>query len=149
MDIDFKEQLERERQKVDDVFEFKNSKIGRGTYGHVYKAKSKDPTDTKEYALKQIEGTGLSMSACREISVSTLTDLMHQDLSSLIIIHKYTCFKLLRELKHVNVISLQRVFLSHGDRKVWLLFDYAEHDLWVRSDCRMASPSEASLSIFT
>jgi cyclin-dependent kinase 8/11 len=37
---------------------------------------------------------------------------------------------LLRELKHPNVISLQRVFLSHTDRKVWLLFDYAEHDLW-------------------
>jgi hypothetical protein len=37
----------------------------------------------------------------------------------------------LRELKHVNVINLQRVFLSHADRKVWLLFDYAEHDLWV------------------
>ena len=26
-------------------------------------------TDSKEYALKQIEGTGLSMSACREIAV--------------------------------------------------------------------------------
>ncbi len=63
-------------------------------------------TDQKEYALKQIEGTGLSMSACREIA-------------------------LLRELKHPNVINLQRVFLSHTDRKVWLLFDYAEHDLWV------------------
>ncbi len=62
--------------------------------------------DQKEYALKQIEGTGLSMSACREIA-------------------------LLRELKHPNVINLQRVFLSHTDRKVWLLFDYAEHDLWV------------------
>nr|XP_053629190.1 cyclin-dependent kinase 8-like isoform X3 [Cherax quadricarinatus] len=37
---------------------------------------------------------------------------------------------LLRELKHPNVINLQRVFLSHADRKVWLLFDYAEHDLW-------------------
>lgn len=63
--------------------------------------------DQKEYALKQIEGTGLSMSACREIA-------------------------LLRELKHPNVINLQRVFLSHTDRKVWLLFDYAEHDLWVK-----------------
>ena len=40
-------------------------------------------------------------------------------------------FQLLRELKHPNVISLQKVFLSHTDRKVWLLFDYAEHDLWV------------------
>lgn len=105
MDLDFKEILEKERQKVEDVFDFKNTKIGRGTYGHVYKAKKKDSSDNREYALKQIEGAGLSMSACREIS-------------------------LLRELKHRNVISLQRVFLSHGDRKVWLLFDYAEHDLW-------------------
>lgn len=40
--------------------------------------------------------------------------------------------QLLRELKHPNVISLQKVFLSHADRKVWLLFDYAEHDLWVK-----------------
>lgn len=31
----------------------------------------------------------------------------------------------------MNVISLRKVFLSHADRKVWLLFDYAEHDLWV------------------
>lgn len=49
----------------------------------------------------------------------------------------YDCYglfllQLLRELKHPNVISLQKVFLSHADRKVWLLFDYAEHDLWVR-----------------
>lgn len=29
-------------------------------------------SDTKDYALKQIEGTGLSMSACREIAVSNL-----------------------------------------------------------------------------
>ena len=31
------------------------------------------------------------------------------------------------------MIALQRVFLSHADRKVWLLFDFAEHDLWVSS----------------
>lgn len=42
--------------------------------------------------------------------------------------------QLLRELKHPNVIALQKVFLSHSDRKVWLLFDYAEHDLWVSAD---------------
>jgi len=42
--------------------------------------------------------------------------------------------QLLRELKHTNVISLQKVFLSHQDRKVWLLFDFAEHDLWVSDD---------------
>lgn len=29
----------------------------------------------REFALKQIEGTGLSMSACREIAVSNIYDL--------------------------------------------------------------------------
>jgi cyclin-dependent kinase 8/11 len=28
------------------------------------------------------------------------------------------------------VITLQKVYLSHADRKVYLLFDFAEHDLW-------------------
>ena len=49
--------------------------------------------------------SGISMSACREIAI-------------------------LRELDHPHVIKLHRVFLSHTDHKVWLLFDYAEHDLW-------------------
>lgn len=106
MDYDFKVKLTGERERVEDLFEYEGCKVGRGTYGHVYKAKRKDGKDDKDYALKQIEGTGISMSACREIA-------------------------LLRELKHPNVISLQKVFLSHADRKVWLLFDYAEHDLWV------------------
>ncbi|XP_064604308.1 cyclin-dependent kinase 8-like isoform X2 [Liolophura sinensis] len=105
MDYDFKVKTALERAKVEDLFDFEGCKVGRGTYGHVYKAKRKASPDGREYALKQIEGTGISMSACREIA-------------------------LLRELKHPNVISLQKVFLSHADRKVWLLFDYAEHDLW-------------------
>jgi len=111
MDFEFKTRLATERNKVEDQFDYEGMKVGRGTYGHVYKAKKKDTGETKaksdgrEYALKQIEGTGISMSACREIA-------------------------LLRELKHANVICLQKVFLSHSDRKVWLLFDYAEHDLW-------------------
>ncbi|XP_052277367.1 cyclin-dependent kinase 8-like isoform X2 [Dreissena polymorpha] len=106
MDYEFKQKTAQERKKVEDLFDYEGCKVGRGTYGSVYKAESKDSTDGKEYALKQIEGTGISMSACREIA-------------------------LLRELKHPNVISLQKVFLSHQDRKVWLLFDYAEHDLWI------------------
>lgn len=105
MDFDFKARLNDTREKVEDLFNFEGCKVGRGTYGHVYKARSKDSKDSNDYALKQIEGAGISMSACREVA-------------------------LLRELKHPNVISLKRVFLSHGDRRVWLLFDYAEHDLW-------------------
>ncbi|KAJ7382380.1 Cyclin-dependent kinase 8 [Desmophyllum pertusum] len=105
MDFEFKLKSNEQREKVEDKFDFEGCKVGRGTYGHVYKAKQKDSPNGKYFALKQIEGTGISMSACREIA-------------------------LLRELKHTNVIALQRVFLSHADRKVWLLFDFAEHDLW-------------------
>ncbi|XP_055350445.1 cyclin-dependent kinase 8-like [Paramacrobiotus metropolitanus] len=105
MDHDFKMRTSQERARVEDIFDYEGCKVGRGTYGHVYKAKRKDRSDEREYALKLIEGTGISMSACREIA-------------------------LLRELRHPNVINLQKVFLSMGDRKVWLLFDFAEHDLW-------------------
>ncbi|GCB67677.1 hypothetical protein scyTo_0010284 [Scyliorhinus torazame] len=61
--------LTTERERVEDLFEYEGCKVGRGTYGHVYKAKRKDGKDDKDYALKQIEGTGISMSACREIAV--------------------------------------------------------------------------------
>jgi len=105
MDFEFKTKLNDSREKVEDLFNFEGCKVGRGTYGHVYKARSKDSKDSNDYALKQIEGAGISMSACREVA-------------------------LLRELKHPNVISLKRVFLSHAVRGVWLLLDYAEHDLW-------------------
>ncbi|XP_039267777.2 cyclin-dependent kinase 8-like [Styela clava] len=105
MDYEFKQMLATKRRKVEDLFEYEGCKVGRGTYGHVYKAIKKDSSDKNEYALKLIEGTGISMSACREIA-------------------------LLRELKHQNVISLRAVYLSHSDRKVWLQVDYSEHDLW-------------------
>ncbi|KAK3742849.1 hypothetical protein QZH41_004524 [Actinostola sp. cb2023] len=70
MDYEFKLKLNGLRERVDDIFEFDGCKVGRGTYGHVYKAKHKDSANGngKEYALKQIEGTGISMSACREIA---------------------------------------------------------------------------------
>jgi len=42
MDYDFKVRLASERQKVEDHFEFEGCKVGRGTYGHVYKAIRKD-----------------------------------------------------------------------------------------------------------
>src|SRR2546426_106464 len=69
MDYEFKSRLALERGKVEDHFEFEGCKVGRGTYGHVYKAKRKDGSDNEDYALKQIEGAGISMSACREIAL--------------------------------------------------------------------------------
>uniref|UniRef100_A0A5K3FGB5 Protein kinase domain-containing protein n=2 Tax=Mesocestoides corti TaxID=53468 RepID=A0A5K3FGB5_MESCO len=105
VDVDYKRELSSRRDQVEDIFDFEGCKVGRGTYGSVFKAKRKGGNDNREYALKQIEGTGLSMSSCREIA-------------------------LLRELKHRNVMTLHRVFLNHSNRKIWLLFDYAEYDLW-------------------
>lgn len=42
MDYDFKLRLSADRIKVEDEFEFEGCKVGRGTYGHVYKAKKKN-----------------------------------------------------------------------------------------------------------
>ena len=42
MDYDFKVKTAAERAKVEDLFEYEGCKVGRGTYGHVYKAKRKD-----------------------------------------------------------------------------------------------------------
>lgn len=55
--------------------------ISSGTYGRVYKARSRDPNCTREFAIKKFkpdkEGevahyTGISQSACREMAVSLL-----------------------------------------------------------------------------
>lgn len=120
----------------------------------------KSRPDTKDFGLKQIEGTGLSMSACREIAVSidplyTLCTLVcipyvHSNIickNNNFITNILICsfLQLLRELKHVNVITLIRVFLSHIDRKVWLLFDFAEHDLWVCSCLLQILPNNIAI----
>uniref|UniRef100_A0A915NU90 Cyclin-dependent kinase 8 n=1 Tax=Meloidogyne floridensis TaxID=298350 RepID=A0A915NU90_9BILA len=107
VDANFREELSRRREKVEDIYNYEGNKVGRGTYGHVYKAMLKNVpigAENKAFALKLIEGQGFSMSACREVS-------------------------LLRELNHQNIIKLLRVFLT-AEKRVWLLFDYAEHDLW-------------------
>ena len=42
MDYEFKKRTSNAREKVEDIFEFEGCKVGRGTYGHVYKARRKD-----------------------------------------------------------------------------------------------------------
>ena len=42
MDYEFKLKTAQQREKVESLFEFEGCKVGRGTYGHVYKAKRKD-----------------------------------------------------------------------------------------------------------
>ena len=48
MDYEFKKRTEHSRERVEDIFEFEGCKVGRGTYGHVYKAKRKDGKDRDE-----------------------------------------------------------------------------------------------------
>lgn len=42
MDYEFKIKTANERAKVEDLFDYEGCKVGRGTYGHVYKARRKD-----------------------------------------------------------------------------------------------------------
>eukprot|EP00126_Sphaerothecum_destruens_P012170 Sdes_comp20984_c0_seq1m19429 len=109
VDVEFKQSKIIKRTNVDDKFDYLGFKIGEGTYGVVYKAKKKHGDASEEFALKKIKGCGfndgLSPTAVREIS-------------------------LLRELRHENIIYARQVYLNPIDRDVWLLFDYAEHDLF-------------------
>ena len=41
VDVDFKLRTAKVREKVEELYEFEGCKVGRGTYGHVYKAKKK------------------------------------------------------------------------------------------------------------
>lgn len=82
----------------------KLDKVGEGTYGVVYKCQNKY---TKELvALKKIrlenEDEGIPSTAIREISI-------------------------LKQMNHPNIVKL--VDLIHGDKKLFLVFEYLDHDL--------------------
>lgn len=100
-------------------------KIGEGTYGLVYKATehpnpahlmmNKSSSDEQQplmvFAIKQVkahkEGKNevvLSMATLREI-------------------------KLLKELKHDNIVHLHDVWIDPIERSLALVFEYAHHDL--------------------
>ncbi|EXC33094.1 Cyclin-dependent kinase E-1 [Morus notabilis] len=85
-------------------------KIGEGTYGLVFLARTKTPGNRgKSIAIKKFkqskDGDGVSPTAIREIM-------------------------LLREISHENVVKLVNVHINHADMSLYLAFDYAEHDLY-------------------
>ncbi|XP_031629678.1 cyclin-dependent kinase 8-like [Contarinia nasturtii] len=106
MDYYFVQKAAKCRQRVYDDYAFnENVRIGRGSYGQVYKAREIDDENGKQnYALKEVELTHYSPSTFREIA-------------------------LYREIKHPNIIDLLKVYFSYSHQKAWLLFDYAEYDL--------------------
>ncbi|KAL9544036.1 hypothetical protein MBANPS3_007823 [Mucor bainieri] len=112
------------RPKVLDKYEIIGF-ISSGTYGRVYKARSRNKDDHREFAIKKFkpdrEGdthhyVGISQSACREIAIAD------------------GCWQLCRELKHENVVSLEEVLLE--DKAIFMVFEYAEHDFLVISNKR-------------
>ncbi|TGZ84019.1 Serine/threonine-protein kinase SSN3 [Ascodesmis nigricans] len=85
--------------------------ISSGTYGRVYKARSRTPGNMQEFAIKKfkpdkegevVQYTGISQSACREMALCS-------------------------ELSHPNVIALHEIILE--DKCIYMVFSYAEHDL--------------------
>lgn len=71
MDYQFVLETGKKRPRVREDYEFNASvRIGRGSYGQVYKAVEKpSPHLRKYYALKEVELTSYSPSTCREIAV--------------------------------------------------------------------------------
>ncbi len=82
----------------------KIEKVGEGTYGVVYKCLIKGTDDI--VALKKIrlenEDEGIPSTSIREIS-------------------------LLKQLRHPNIVYLMD--LIHGEKKLYLVFEFMEHDL--------------------
>jgi len=85
--------------------------ISSGTYGRVYKARSRTSGSKKEFAIKKfkpdkegevIQYTGISQSACREMALCS-------------------------ELSHENIIHLHEIILE--DKCIYMVFEFAEHDL--------------------
>ena len=82
----------------------KIDKVGEGTYGVVYKCRNKESQEL--VALKKIrlenEDEGIPSTAIREISI-------------------------LKQLKHPNIVNL--IDLIHGEKKLYLVFEFLDHDL--------------------
>lgn len=75
MDYEFVMKQYAQRPKVDQEYDF-NDRIGRGSYGQVYKAiqksksQNKSPKKIQYFALKEIEMSSYSSSTCRELAVN-------------------------------------------------------------------------------
>lgn len=92
---------------IDDVYEKQNF-IGQGTYGAVFKAKSKE--DNEIYALKQVKlegsvsSTGFPVAGLREINV-------------------------LLSLQHPNIIKVKEMVIGNTTDQIFMVMEYCENDL--------------------
>lgn len=129
-------------------------KIGEGTYGLVFLARTKSPNNRgKSIAIKKFkqskDGDGVSPTAIREIMVwFSLLSIQFHTLEmdsflfcSILVPHTPTTLLFLTfyfdlnsvtaEISHDNVVKLVNVHINHSDMSLYLAFDYAEHELYV------------------
>ncbi|KAI9023141.1 kinase-like domain-containing protein, partial [Hyaloraphidium curvatum] len=109
MDPAYKRLKDSRRARIDTKYKIAGF-ISSGTYGKVYKGIHID--SGREVAIKKFKpekdfdpsASAFSQSACREIA-------------------------LCRELHHENIVGLNEVLIDPLDRSIYMVFDYAEHDL--------------------
>lgn len=79
MDYQFVTEMAKKRPRVLEDYQFNEDvRIGRGSYGQVYKAVEKLSRNyRKYYALKEVELTSYSPSTCREIAVRILLNALN------------------------------------------------------------------------
>jgi len=96
-------------------------KIGEGTYGLVYKARMVNPSQGNAITKSGAGPTGESF-----VAVKKFKSFKSGDGISPTAIRE---IKLLRELKNRYIVDLVDVMLDEEDKALYLVFDYAEHDL--------------------
>ncbi|GAB7347504.1 hypothetical protein MBLNU459_g4407t2 [Dothideomycetes sp. NU459] len=96
--------------------------ISSGTYGRVYKAKSKSPR-TGQPVLNQNTGRPIEAFAIKKFKPDKEGELQYTGISQSAIREMALC----TELSHENVISLVEIILE--SKCIFMVFEYAEHDL--------------------
>lgn len=92
--------------------------VGQGTFGKVYKAFKSKNTD-RYYAIKKISMLKQHMDNIDGFPLTSIREI-----------------KLLKELRHPNVVKLYEIFTSRGTARknfiptTFIVMEYMEHDLW-------------------
>eukprot|EP00045_Choanoeca_perplexa_P016235 m.217456 g.217456 ORF g.217456 m.217456 type:complete len:445 (-) comp17203_c0_seq46:1339-2673(-) len=124
---EFRKRMLQQTACYEDVLESAGC-IGRGTYGVVYKVYRKPHSShlPRGSALRQ-EGDDIENTDRPYALKGMVTSVSRSEGFSIAAVRELS---LLREVRHENVIMMREIFFDHKRREIWLLFDFAEYDLW-------------------